>query len=303
MSDTAEQVVETQVEAAETKQDNKEGYKQVDFKSSTPEEIEARFNRLYGQTKHLQRDLGSYRDLAKQQADVIADLQKGVYAIADHVNDQRISETEAKLEDELSAALEVADYKKAAKIQSKLSEVQTRKIISEQKKAEKPRDNTPPQQQYISASQMADQAVQDGDLTQEQAHVAKAWGAETDDSGNVVRPWVVNRGTEERPDPDYVKALLVTEEIFNDPRYASLSFEARLNEVDKKMGTRKGAAKQSVMGGGLTGKPRNVKVTLSSDAEKLATRMKYAGPGKSDAEHIEAYRKQIDRVKSTGARK
>jgi hypothetical protein len=85
-----------------------------------------------------------------------------------------------------------------------------------------------------------------------------------------------------------------------DGDFSHLSFEDKLDELDKRMGTKKQRSGQnSVMGGNFTPRGKSGKVTLTAKQQEIAVRTKFGGPkAKSDAEHLEAYRKQIERLAS-----
>ncbi len=91
--------------------------------------------------------------------------------------------------------------------------------------------------------------------------------------------------------------------MFSSARYAHLTIDQKLAEVDKRMGVSKPAARQNVLAGNLTSARKSPKVSLSPKQEQIAIRTKFGGPkAKSDAEHLEAYRKQIEATKRNGAR-
>ena len=141
-------------------------------------------------------------------------------------------------------------------------------------------------------------------LTPEDARFISQWENERSDDGRPLRPWARNYGTVREPDPDYGHALAETEAVFRSPRFTHLTTEEKMAEVDKRMGVARPGGRQSVMGGGLTGARKSKTIALSPEIERLAIRTKFGGPNaKDDAEHIEAYRKQIEKSRQTkGAR-
>ena len=95
--------------------------------------------------------------------------------------------------------------------------------------------------------------------------------------------------------------LMETKAVLSSPLYANKSIAEKMAEVDRRMGVQKPQAKQGVLGGGLTGQRKTSKLTLSPEAQKIALKTKFAGAGKTDAEHLEAYRKQIESSKGAKA--
>ncbi len=283
----SEEQVQTEVQEERTV-----GYNQIDFKTATPEEIEKRFSRLYSQVKGSQRELNQYRSVASEQSKLIEDLQKGVGMITNHLEEKSFKDGESKVKAELQAAYEAGDTKAIADATDRLVDLKANKKEAAQKKESKPKEKA--ETQINSMHQAAKEGLETGELSGEEFTQASAWLDEQDERGQPLRPWAVNADPND-PDPDYVKAVFVMQKVWAMP---NLTIDQRLAEIDRRMGVSKSSGGQTVIGGRLTPKPKQSKVTLSPEMEKLATRTKFAGNGKSDAEHIEAYKQQMARVQS-----
>jgi len=295
VTESPEEFIQAAAESADapetTKQEKPAGYDQIDFKTASPEEIEARFNRVFGQLKGNQREMSKAREILAQQSKVIDDLSSGVGMVVTHLTDKTYKETEASLEAQMTTAFESGDIRAFTALQNKLTDMKVEQRLSQKQKAQ------PKPAKQVQQPTQDDTQIDFNDMPPEDARYTKAWGEETDDSGQTLRPWFNNSGTPQDPDPDYVKAVLVATKIFE--QYPDRSIQQNLAEVDKRMGVQKTTAGQTVLGGRLQTKPKSSKITLSPEAEKIALRMRFAGPKKSDAEHLQAYRDQIAKVQST----
>lgn len=271
------------------------GYYPIDFKTASPEEIESRFNYVYKQVKDQKRTdqtLRQYREIAEQQAKEIENLTKGFTGVVNHLQDKTLTETESQLKQTMRAAYEAGDTDKYLAAQDKLDDLRLEKKLSARNTKEAPKP------------EVKTQSFDNGPgLPPEDQEVVDAWQDERDDSGKLLRPWAHNNSNNhDKPDSLYIAALNETFSVLRNPRFENYTMEQKMAEVDRRMGVKKSSPSQNVMGGGLTGNRKTSKLTLSPEAEKLAVRTKFGGPkAKSDAEHIEAYRKQLE--KSTGARK
>lgn len=296
----AEAVIEEQIESTETpvNDDKPAGYHPVDVEDPA---IKDRINYLYKQVKSSGKDLNQYRSLAAEQARMIEELTANQGAIVNHLQEKTFTDTEVQVKAQYKAAYESGDVNAMMDANDKLAEIKARKIAAEQRP--KPRQETRQQNAYFDASvsNATSQAVANGEFSQEDASVTNAWASETDERGEALRPWINNStGDPNDPDPDYVKAWVIANKVFNDPKAQSWTINQKLAEVDKRMGIGKSSGKQSVMGGALTGKPKAASISLSPEAEKIAVRTKFgANKGaKSDAEYIAAYRQQMQKAKT-----
>jgi len=312
MSEAAEEVVEAQEvetnnEETESpnltvvKDEKPAGYYPVEIEDPA---IKQRFDYVYGQVKKNERDKNEYKKIAAEQSRIIAQLQQDQGAIVNHLQTQTYTNVESQLKAQLQTAYETGDTNALVAIQDKLLDIKAQKLVAPRQQQQTQSQQA--LQQNYSMSQVADDAFSDGEISFEESQRVNAWAGETNERGEPLRPWISNStGDLNDPDPDYVKAWTVANQVFNKPQYANLSFDQKLAEVDKRMGVTKSTGKQTVMGGGFTGKPRSARITLSPEAEKLAIKTRFGGPkAKTDADHIDAYRKQIEKVQSKpGSRK
>lgn len=319
MSEAAEEVTEVsndapanENETVETESPNLQVVKDEKPAGYYPVEIEdpaikQRFDYVYGQVKKNERDKNEYKRIASEQSRIIAQLQQDQGAIVNHLQTQTYTNVESQLNDQLKAAYETGDTNALVDIQRKLIKLEAQKLIQPQKQQfQQPQQFQEQPVNYTNFNQVSGEAVADGDITVQEQQQVNAWAGETNERGEQLRPWLINStGDPSDPDPDYVKAWTVANQVWHKPQYAHLTFDQKLAEVDKRMGVSKTTAKQSVMGGGFTGKPKGGRISLSPEAEKIAIKTKFGGPkAKTDADHIAAYSKQIESVRSkTGSRK
>lgn len=297
-AEVTEDIVDAPQENEVVNDDKPAGYHPVDVEDPV---VKDRINYLYKQVKNSSKDLNQYRSIAAQQAAVIEELRANQGHIVNHLQNETFNETEARVTAQFKAAYESGDVNALMEAQNKLTEIKARKINAETQR-QQPQQQTR-QSAYLDAnvSNISADAVASGEFTQQEADVTNAWASETNERGEPIRPWINNStGDPNDPDPDYVKAWVVANKVFNDPKVANWTINQKLAEVDKRMGVNKQTSKQTVMGGALTGKAKSSKVTLSPEAEKIAVRTKFGASkgAKSDAEYIAAYRKQMETVRT-----
>jgi hypothetical protein len=272
------------------------GYDPVDLSDLPPEKagaIKQRMDFLYRQVKDSRREIDHFKNMTSQKID---ELIGGMGQMADHLHEKTFAETESQLRQQLRAAYESGNTGEIVDLQERLAEVKAEKKLAEMEKKqgreEKPQPQPRPQPQ---GAPMIDAG--------EQFYV-NAWQDERDESGNLLRPWAFNRGTAESPSPEYADAMREVMAVMNSPRFSGATIEQKMAEVDRRMGVSARQPRQAVMGGGLTGQRKTANVSLSPEAERLAVRTKFGGPNaKSDAEHVEAYRKFKEQTMQKGARR
>lgn len=268
------------------------GYNPVDIDSASPEEIKTRLNYLYKQAKlgqQTQKEYRQLREITDRQAQVIEDLQNGMYQFADHLQNKTFAETESSLRAQMQAAYEAGDFMALTAAQEKLTDLKVQKATNQNKP--KPVAKQPTQQPQAQVPSYE----YDNTVEYEGKEAAEAWRFETDNSGAPLRPWA------EQGHPEFQSALAVTLNVLNNPSYEKLSMEQKLAVVDQRMGTKRTTGHQTVMNGGLNPKPRIAKVVLTPEMEKIATRTRFGGPNaKTDADHIAAYRKQLEKFPVRG---
>jgi len=282
--------------------------------SGLPDDIRAP---IEGRLAHMSRlmkknenkyssQISEWRDVAAQQAKVIEELQTGVGAVVDHLHDKSFNDAEDKITQRMEAAHEAGDTKGFLAAQKDLLRLEAKKLQIEDRKKSTPA-KTEKQTVARSAGEMANEAVTDGEISSEDGYAVRVWQDEKDQNGNLVRPWAHSK-TPDKPtnDPYYRRALIESAAVFDDASpWADKSVAEKLAEVDRRMGVSKPNAGQSVMGGSLTNIRQNKKITLTPDQERLAIRTKFGGSkAKSDADHLAAYRAQVEKVNSNkGTRK
>lgn len=285
----------------QTKNDSKPaGYDPVDVKEASPEEIQQRLDYLYKQVKPTQRELKEAKQIMADQSRMIEELSSGMYAVVDHLQTDATGKAEDALRLQMQQYLEQGNTAAYIEAHEKLTDM---KIKKNQPKPQ-PKNETQ-KMAYAGAKQVADTALQQDEISADDARYVETYQAEKDDNGRPLRPWTMNKsGDPNNPDPEFVEGLIEARAVFTNKRYTNWTMEQKLAELDKRMGVQKATGGQTVMGGNLTGRGKTSKITLSPKQQEIAVRTKYGSSkgAKSEADYIEAYRKQIEVVK-TGVRK
>lgn len=261
--------------------------------------IEGRFKHMSSlmrknDTKHSQK-LSQWKEIAEQQSKQLEELTNGFGTVVNHLQDKTYTETESQLKLQMKATLESGDIEGHIAAQDKLLDIK-----AEKKMAEQQRKLAPEKKPERSAVAVQD----DGDgLAPEDREVVNAWQDERDESGMLQRPWAYNRGTLENPDKQYLAALAETRAVLLSPLYAEASMAEKMAEVDRRMGVKKQASRQTVMGGGLTGNRKTNTLRLTPQQEEIAVRMKLGGPKATREQSLDLYKKQLETIKQKGARK
>jgi len=297
-----EPVVQTEVlqenQTADNENDSQEVKGHVNPETDDPALVQARINTLYREGKMSKEQLREMREIAAQQSQIIEDLQNGLYGVANHLQQEKFADTESQLMLQYRNAIEIGDIDAQIKLNRELIKLEAQKITAPKVQPKQQQNVQQKTQQANSATELA------SELDPQEQAITAAWQNEKNDSGQPLRPWAVNStGDLNDPDPDYVKAITIAHQVFSKDNFAHLTYQQKLQEIDKRMGVNKTAPQQNVMTAHLTGQRKNSKVTMTAKQSEIAVRTKFGGPkAKSDAEHIEAYRKQIESVKSKGAR-
>lgn len=282
------------------------GYDPVDLSSLPPEVaavIKPRMDYLYRQVKDGTRTLTQYRQVAAEQSRQIEALTNATNSVVHHLQDKTLIDTETQLNNSMREAYERGDNKAYIDAQAKLLEVKVKKEFSSRQPQQTQQETR--QSMPNSAADAAARAAEAGELGYEETQITTAWQNERNASGEPLRPWANNRsGDPKNPDPEFVQALREAQAVFTNKRFETMTYQQKLEEIDRRMGTPKMTTAQNVIGGGLTNGRKSAKITLTDNQRAIALKTKFGGPkAKSDAEHLEAYRKQIEKVQSEGARK
>lgn len=298
--DTSSDTTDSPLETQDTGQDNNRdtgkpaGYHPVDL-SDLPEdkqkELDDRISYLYRQVKDSSRVIGEYRTVAQQQSDKIDELMNGMGQVVNHLHTKSVAETEAQITQEMDAAFEAGDIKTYRKTQKQLIDLGIKQQLAAQQKPQAPQTQT--RQQAFAGVQ----TQQNNEPSAEDTRLVSAWQDETNERGEPLRPWTKTQDMDD-PDPDFLKALAITKRVWS--QNPNRSAKDNLAEVDRQMGIKQTTGGQNVMGGSLTTRGKQSKLTLSPNQERIAVKTKFgANKGaKSDAEYITAYRKQIESVQS-----
>lgn len=251
-------------EASSEEEKAKRGTKFVEL----PEEVEARFKRIYGNLKATQRDNEKLFAANQRLIDRLDQLEQA----------QAQRQTTGQMGDLKAAyanALATADYQRAADIQEQMLELKTAAKDAGVKIPDPVAQPQPTEPEL--------------DLSQQETATVVAWGSATDDNGQPLRPWA------NPAHPKFQRFRASLQAVTNDPDFAGGSLATILGEVDRMMGA--AAAPQRAAAPVLNSAPdASLKVQRNaplSDAEKrAAVRMfQYTGVVKSEEEAHNLYRK------------
>lgn len=283
----AAEVQSQETTSTETEQPNT-GYEGKNFVDFSPEQLK-RVNALTKKASTAEQRAAQAMEVLKQQSDLINELRNGQSQIVNHLQTTNYAEAESQLKSQRKAAYDRGDLDAVDMANDRLADIKiARKTAEIQARANPPRQ---PQQPNF-APDPVEAAVQQGSMTRSDADAYQAWVSETDQYGNLVRPWTSERDVRNGAAAAEGKA------VFTNPTYQNKPFAERLKEIDKRMGIANKQSQQGVLpAGNLTGNSKTSNIKLSAQAESLAVRTKFAGPGKSNADHIEAYRKQVAEVR------
>lgn len=302
---TQEAVTQTPVQ---TKNDYTDFVDLSDLPEEKREAIEGRFKHLSRLMKKNERrtesQLSEYKKLMEEQSNLISELSGNMGVVVGHLQQEKFASTEAQLQQKMQQAWETGDTKAYVDAQDKLMDIKVQQRLAQQQKPTQQTNKTETQQQAYAGvksngEEIAQQAFDDGDIGSEDKSLISAWQQEKDESGIPVRPWTQSR-TPDNPmnDPQFRRAYLEMAVVFDDEGpFANLSMDKKLAELDRRMGTQQRSASQPVLGSNLTNRGKSAKITLSQKAQDIAVKTKFAGPGKTNDEHIAAYRNQIEQIR------
>lgn len=285
---TETQTAEVSRETPEAETAKPNGYQGESFVEFTPEQ-QKRVNALTKKISKLEQGTSEWQTVAKQQYDLINELRNGQQQIVNHLQTSNYADAESQLKSQRREALNRGDWDAVDAANDKLTEIKIAKRTAELQGKNQPiKPVAPP----ISAADPVELAVQQGAMSRADADAYHAWVNETDANGNPVRPWTNMQDARAAAAGAYGKA------VFSDQRYANKPFAEKLKEIDRSMGLANRPQQQGVMpAGNLTGNSKVSNIKLSPQAESLAVRTKFAGSNKTNADHIEAYRKQVAEVR------
>ena len=273
--------------------DRPAGYSPVDVRTASPEQVQQRLDYLYGQIKPTQRENKEMRQLLEQQSKVIDELSKTTQGVVTHLTERSFADSEALLTRQMQEAWQRQDNKAYIEAQNKLMDLRVEQRVLAKTQVQQPQKTNA---QPNSAVQIAERAMQNGEINHDDYRITEQWQGEKDESGNLLRPWAFEG------DPNYQAALFEGRSVLANPRFAHLTYQQKLEEIDRRMGTQKRTVQPNVMGGNLTKPAKSVKITLSPKQREIALKTQYAGKGKPEAEHLEKYRQQIEKYDASKRR-
>lgn len=239
-----------------------------------PDEIEARFKRIYGNLKATQRDNEKLFAANQRLIDRLDQLEQS----------QAQRQATGQMGDLKAAyanALATADYQRAADIQEQMLELKTAAKDAGVKVPDPVAQPQPTEPEL--------------DLSQQETATVVAWGSAVDDNGQPLRPWA------NPAHPKFQRFRATLQAVTNDPDFAGGTLTSILGEVDKMMGSSpaRGAAASPVLNSASDASIKGTRALALTDSEKrAAVRMfQYTGVVKTEDEAHNLYRKN----KSGGA--
>lgn len=285
--------IQTTESTPEPTNDKPAGFDPIDVKTATPEQIEARLNRLYGNMKRFEGGEKQQRELNEALVREITTIRQGQSELVSHLQNADYQDAEARLASQRTDAWNRGDFEGFNAANDKINDIKIKKNLAEATKTQ-PRQQ--PAQQGVNGNQVVERAASQGVMTPDEVNVTKAWMEETDQTGNFKRPWASDTS-----DPKNYAAALEAQAVFNSPLYANKPMAEKLREVDRRMGIQQQPVRSNVLpAGNLTNGVRTNTIKLDPAIEKIAIRTKFGGPkAKSDQDHIDAWKKAV--AKSKGA--
>jgi len=283
---------ETQGEAVSTEQqttsDRPEGFDPVDVRTATPEQIEARINRLYGNVKKNEKEAREARMANEILIARFQELANNQQQIVTHLHETNYQEAENTLRQQQREAWDKGDLNGYHAATEKLIEVKAEKAAAKRDaQQQKPNENkTQIADRAVSATDAINMSDQSREINANEANIYRAWASETDPYGNPKRPWV------NETDIRNSTAAFEGRAVFNNPAFANKSFAEKLREVDRRMGlqTQPQQGSNVLPSGNLTGQRKTSNVKLSLMEETIAVKTKFGGSkAKSDEDHKQAY--------------
>lgn len=264
------------------------GYEGENFVEFTPEQ-QKRFNDVRKLAGKAEREAAQLREIAQQQFEIIEQLRVGQQTIVNHIQAGDYSKAESALKQQRQEAYNRGDLPAVDDINDKLNELRIQKRLSETQEKQKPQQ----QQRGVSGQDIVTRAVQTGSITSGDADVYRAWANETDEYGNLKRPWVNEYDSRNKMAAAEGKA------VFSNVSFSDKTFAEKLNEIDRRMGVmnRNTGGSNVLPSGNLTRAAKTNTVKLTPYQEQVAVKTRFAGPGKTSQDHIEAYKAQVAAMK------
>lgn len=288
------------------------GFDPIDFKTATPEEIEARIGRVYKVAKTNEKENRQLREDNQRLMAAFAEMQNDQKQIINkfHENDYRDSET--RLMSDRQAAWDKGDIKAYTTADDGLKQIFAKKVAVENQPKPSPVEQPKPNG-YMNGQRMPVQdavqiALENGEIDPQDANIFKSWESQSDDVGMKLRPWT------EPTHPMNAAAAIEGRAVFENPAFKNKTFAQKLQEIDRRMGTQtQGSQNNAVLGSGnLTRGERKQIIALSPQIERMAIRTKFAANNPKltpqqkaslkDSDHIEAYRQVMIRNQQKGGR-
>lgn len=255
------QVEQEQNQEAEANGEGKpEGWDQVEL---TPEQ-QARFNRIYGQMKTMEKTNKEVADEAAKLAGRLQELESKSEAreTTSQLDTLRIQEREA---------LDTGDIERAQDLRDQMTDLKIEVAQPKPKEEEKPKADKA-------------EAFVNEYLTPDRMAKLESWVQETSDSGQVLRPWA------DQSHPDHKKAMRAAWAVISDPDMEGAEIDQILQEVDSVTGALVGkpvkAARPSaqVLSGDSEARPKGGKKVQLNEGQKSVAHAMFPNISASEAE-------------------
>jgi len=305
VDDDAQDIPVEQNERPEPEKPKKAGYDRIDFATAKPEEIQARFDRVYGQVKAQDKKMQQYARDMQLAAAHIQQLNEAVNALNGQNSMSQYENAEATLVARLKEASERGDDNAQALLFKQLADLTAEKKLKEvmiQAQKNQPRQPQNP----ANAQAYANQAYQNGELDVGERDYVVSWQSETDESGQPLRPWAFST------DPRHHRALGYAKQIFADPEFQSYTIEEKMAELDRLMNAKPQQQQRPTAAARATipqamrqqSSPNGNVVRLTEQEKRVAIMLKSGGVNaKSDSDHIKAYAMQKSAIEKANKRR
>lgn len=268
-----------------------EGFDRVEF---TQEQL-SRVNRIYGNMKRYETDSKELREINQKLIETVNQLNTGQQQIVSHLQTSDFTDAESRLKSARQDAWAKGDVNAFNDANDQISEIKVKKALLDSQRRQQPEVRQ--QQPTTDGQALLQRARAAGELNGNEDTTVQAWMGETDQSGNLKRPWTSTG------DSRNYAAALEAQSVLNNPLFSNKPLTEKLKEIDRRMGLQTTQTSQTnvLSGGNLTrGKPTS-NIKLDPKIEDLAVRMKFAGkdPKLTAQDHVNAWKRAVEKSKGS----
>lgn len=232
-----------------------EGQDRVDFRTASPEEIEARFNRMYRQVKATDEN-------QRVQGQVLEKILKDKQVLEAKLRDQEGKDAIQTVRERIKTARDNGNVDEEDRYRDQLVTLTTELEVAKRLPATPVAEAPMPQRQPASDPY--------GTLSPSDVAEITRWGDAEDTNGNLLRPWTKegNRRTG--------LATTLLAQVLAQTASEPMTMAEKLALVDDQMGTQLPATRRTgspVMGGNLTAQAQAGKPSITPKQAQVAERL------------------------------